>query len=78
MYRTGKRFRGKAFPARHNEKTYVLTARHSSMPGDVMPFDDRQWGKLQADMRRPLTQAEKVKLARIREGVREISRMVDF
>lgn len=48
------------------------------MPGDVRLFDDCQWAKLQVDMRLPLTEEEKVKMSRIREGVREVSRMVDF
>ncbi len=45
---------------------------------DVKPFDDRQWNKLQKDMARPMTEEEKAKMAKIREGVDEISRMVDF
>ena len=45
---------------------------------DVKPFDDRQWNQLQEDKDRPLTKEQKVKMAKIREGVQEISRLVDF
>lgn len=45
---------------------------------DVKPFDSRQWDQLQENMERPLTGAHKEKMAKIREGVLEVSRLVDF
>ena len=45
---------------------------------NVKPFDDHQWKQLQEYSARPMTEDEKAKMAKIREGVDEISRMVDF
>lgn len=45
---------------------------------EVKPFDDRQWKQLQEDNDRPPTEEQKVKFAKIREGVREVSGLVDF
>ena len=45
---------------------------------DVKPFDNHQWDQLQENMKRPLTKAQKEKMAKIREGVLEVSRLVDF
>ena len=45
---------------------------------EVKPFDDRQWKQLQEDNDRPPTEEQKAKFAKIREGVREVSGLVDF
>ena len=45
---------------------------------NVKPFDARQWKQLQEDMARPTTEEQKAKMAKIHEGVREISHLVDF
>lgn len=45
---------------------------------DVKPFDNRQWVQLHENMERPLTKSQKEKMAKIREGVLEVSRLVDF
>lgn len=45
---------------------------------DVKPFDNRQWDKLQEDMKRSPTEAQKEKMAKIHESVLEVSRLVDF
>ena len=45
---------------------------------DVKPFDSSQWDQLQENMERPLTKEQKEKMAKIREGVLEVSRLIDF
>ena len=45
---------------------------------EVKPFDDHQWAQLQEDMKRPLADEQKEKIAKIRQGMAEVSNMVAF
>ena len=45
---------------------------------NVEPFDERQWKQLQEDQRRPLTEDQKTKMARIRKGAQEITLECDL
>ena len=56
--------------------TYII--HYHYMIRDVKPFDDRQWAQLQKDMKKPLTKKQKEKIAKMQDGVLEISRLVDF
>ena len=60
------------------KKNYMLESPITIMLRDVKPFDDRQWNQLQEDKDLPLTKEQKVKMVKIREGVQEISRLMDF
>lgn len=60
------------------QKNYMFESSTTIMLRDVKPFDNRQWNQLQEDKDLPLTKEQKVKMVKIREGVQEISRLVDF
>ena len=62
----------------HLQKNYMPELSITIMLRDVKPFDNRQWNQLQEDKDLPLTKEQKVKMVKIREGVQEISRLVDF